>query len=323
MKIIEKEAENSQGNNVNITNTRNEKEQGFPSIRFIDLFGGIGGFSLGLERSEEERNNERKESDEQQSEERRLFESGDIPNAEHEPGGRIDPSRERIGEKETTISGRQDNNTEIDSLDHSELRCEQGGRRRAAFSCVGYYEIDKYAIQTYNKNFGSNFKQGDITKVRSEDIPEHDLLCAGFPCQSFSIAGKRGGFKDTRGTLFFEIARILRDKRPKMVLLENVKGLLSHDGGRTFGVILNTLRELGYVGQYEVLNSKNFGVPQNRERIFIFGFRGERCPKVFPLGKEYRTDEEEHRTKQKGKLRVHDLCVSQTIQTDGQMGSTR
>ena len=106
----------------------------------------------------------------------------------------------------------------------------------------------------------------------------------GFPCQSFSIAGKRKGFNDIRGTLFFEIARAAQEKQPRLLLLENVKGLLSHDKGKTFGVILNTLDELGYDLQWQVLNSKNFGVPQNRERVFIVGhLRGTRRPEVFPL----------------------------------------
>ncbi|KKL60239.1 hypothetical protein LCGC14_2207290, partial [marine sediment metagenome] len=111
------------------------------------------------------------------------------------------------------------------------------------------------------------------------------LICAGFPCQSFSIAGKRGGFEDTRGTLFFEICRIARAKRTKYLLLENVKGLLSHDEGNTFQTIIRTLDELGYDLQWQVLNSKNFGVPQNRERVFIIGYlRGQPRPKVFPIG---------------------------------------
>lgn len=167
-----------------------------------------------------------------------------------------------------------------------------GLQSRQYFRCVAYYEWDKYAVQVYNKRFQENHKPTDITSVESRDIPDHDLLCAGFPCQAFSIAGKRKGFDDTRGTLFFEIARILKDKKPQMVLLENVKGLLSHDRGRTFCTILDTLRELGYMGQYEVLNSKNFGVPQNRERVFIFGSRGKSRPQIFPLGQTIKTNNE-------------------------------
>lgn len=116
---------------------------------------------------------------------------------------------------------------------------------------------------------------GDITKVRTSDLPDFELLVGGFPCQAFSIAGKRRGFDDTRGTLFFEIARILKDKRPKYFLLENVKDLLSHNKGQTFKTMLGVLSDLGYDVKWEVLNSKNF-VPQSRERIYIKGyFRGE------------------------------------------------
>jgi DNA (cytosine-5)-methyltransferase 1 len=145
-------------------------------------------------------------------------------------------------------------------------------------------EWDKYAAQIYEKNFKHKVDTRSITDVPTGDIPDHDLLVGGFPCQAFSIAGKRGGFEDTRGTLFFEIARILKDKRPPYVLLENVKGLLSHDNGRTFETIMRTLTELGYELSWQVLNSKNFGVPQNRERVFIIGhLGGVSRPKVFPI----------------------------------------
>jgi len=151
--------------------------------------------------------------------------------------------------------------------------------------CIGYSEVDKYAIQIYEKHFPKHKNYGDITKIIASEIPDHDLFVGGFPCQSFSIAGKRGGFKDTRGTLFFDIARILKVKRPKNFVLENVKGLLSHDKGNTFATIISTIDELGYDCQWSVLNSKNFGVPQNRERVFIVGhIRGEPRPKVFPIG---------------------------------------
>ena len=131
-------------------------------------------------------------------------------------------------------------------------------------------EIDKYACQVYRKNYGEGeLYEGDITKIKATDIPDHDLLCAGFPCQSFSIAGKRAGFDDTRGTLFYEIIRIAKAKQPMYMLLENVKGLISHDKGNTLKVILDSLQELGYYTNWEVHNSKNYGVPQNRERIFF------------------------------------------------------
>ncbi|MDY0266268.1 MAG: DNA mismatch endonuclease Vsr [Methanimicrococcus sp.] len=140
--------------------------------------------------------------------------------------------------------------------------------------CVFSSEWDKYAQQTYEKNFGE-VPFGDITKINERDIPDHDILCAGFPCQAFSIAGKRGGFEDTRGTLFFDVARIIKEKKPKAFFLENVKGLVSHDRGKTLKTILSTLREDldYYVPDPQILNAKDFGVPQNRERIFIVGFR--------------------------------------------------
>lgn len=135
-------------------------------------------------------------------------------------------------------------------------------------------EWDEKATETYKANFGDEIEiNGDITKIKEEDIPEHDILLAGFPCQAFSMAGQRKGFNDTRGTLFFDVARIIKYHKPKVVFCENVKNLLNHDRGRTFKVIKNVLEELGYVVYYKVLNSKNFGVPQNRERIYIVAFR--------------------------------------------------
>ena len=152
--------------------------------------------------------------------------------------------------------------------------------------CVGYSEIDKYAIQVYQKQFPNHKNYGDITRINEKELPDFDLFVGGFPCQAFSIAGKRKGFADTRGTLFFEIERIIREKQPRLLLLENVKGLLSHDKGHTFYTIISTLDELGYDCQWQVLNSKNFGVPQNRERVFIVGhLRGTSRPEIFPFGK--------------------------------------
>ncbi len=142
--------------------------------------------------------------------------------------------------------------------------------------CVFTSEWDKNAQKTYKVNFGE-VPFGDITKQQIKDyIPEEfDLLCAGFPCQAFSIAGKRGGFDDTRGTLFFDVAEIIKKHKPKAIFLENVKGLRSHDKGKTLETILNVLRnDLGYyVPEPQIINEKNFGVPQNRERIYIVGFK--------------------------------------------------
>ena len=142
------------------------------------------------------------------------------------------------------------------------------------FENVGFSEIDKYAVSIYEKNYPNHTNYGDATKIKTEELPDFDFLVGGFPCQAFSVAGKRGGFNDTRGTLFFEIARILKDKKPPYFLLENVRGLLSHDKGRTFQTILGVLSDLGYIVQWTLLNSADFQVPQRRERVFIEGYLG-------------------------------------------------
>lgn len=150
-------------------------------------------------------------------------------------------------------------------------------------------EIDKYACQTYEENFGDN-PRNDITKIDEKTLPDFDILLAGFPCQAFSIAGKKGGFEDTRGTLFFDVARIIKEKQPKAFLLENVKGLIHHEKGKTFKTILNVLeQDLGYTVYIKLLNSKDFGLPQKRERIYIVGFKKEikfEFPKPIELRKK-------------------------------------
>ena len=165
------------------------------------------------------------------------------------------------------------------------------GMERAGHQCVGSCEWDKYARETYKTNFGSYPEYNDAKDLHPQSLPQFDVLCAGFPCQAFSIAGKRMGFEDTRGTVFFEIARIAKEKRPRYLLLENVKGLFSHDKGRTFRTILSTLDEMGYDAEWQLLNSKYF-VPQNRERVFIIGhLRGERTRQVFPVGESNEQDD--------------------------------
>src|SRR5690625_1633728 len=139
-------------------------------------------------------------------------------------------------------------------------------------TCVFASEIDKFAAKAYEALYGEK-PAGDITEIDAKDIPDHDLLVGGFPCQSFSVAGKRAGFDDVRGTLFFEIARIAEEKKPKALLLENVKGLVNHDKGNTLDAMLTLLNDIGYVKDFEIINSKYFGVPQNRERIFIVAVR--------------------------------------------------
>lgn len=138
-------------------------------------------------------------------------------------------------------------------------------------SCVFASEWDKYATDTYEENFDKR-PLGDITQIEEIDIPKHDILCAGFPCQSFSISGKQKGFEDIRGSLFFDIARIVNFHNPKVVFLENVKNLVKHDEGRTLKIIIETLESLNYQVFTKILNSSNFGLPQNRERIYIIAF---------------------------------------------------
>lgn len=154
-----------------------------------------------------------------------------------------------------------------------------GLERVGGFECIGHCEIDPYANKSYNAIFDTKGEVffNDATQINPELLPEFDLLCAGFPCQSFSVAGKRGGFEDSRGTLFFEIARVLKAKQPSYFLLENVPGLLNHNKGKTFQTILCTLDELGYGLEWQVLNSADFFVPQTRKRMYAFGYRDERC----------------------------------------------
>lgn len=157
-----------------------------------------------------------------------------------------------------------------------DLFCGVGGIRMGMdsqenFSCVFSSDINAECQKTYEANYGE-IPFGDITKVDvNEDVPEHDILCGGFPCQPFSICGLQQGFEDTRGTLFFDICRIIEAKHPDVVFLENVKHLVHHDHGNTLSVILNTLEQLGYTVRWRVLNAADFGVPQNRERIIIIG----------------------------------------------------
>ena len=166
------------------------------------------------------------------------------------------------------------------------------GMESAGHECIGFCEIDKFARASYKAihETKGEIELHDITTVSDEfirGIGRVDAICGGFPCQAFSIAGHRRGFEDTRGTLFFEICRFASIIRPKYLFLENVRGLLNHDGGATFETIIRTLDGLGYDVEWQVLNSKNFGVPQNRERVFIIGhLRGERARNVFPLSGE-------------------------------------
>lgn len=151
---------------------------------------------------------------------------------------------------------------------------------------VGYSEINPFAIAIYNHQFKDAVNYGSATDIIPERLPDFDVLTAGFPCQAFSISGKRKGFEDARGTMFFEIARILQNKRPGYFVLENVRGLLSHAKGKTFGRMLEILDELDYTVQTTVLNTRDFGIPQNRERVFFVGsVRGKTAPEIFLVGK--------------------------------------
>ena len=166
-----------------------------------------------------------------------------------------------------------------------DLFCGLGGFRIALekqnCNCVFSSDIDKAVAQVYENNFG-DYPSGDITKIDSKDIPDFDILCGGFPCQSFSIAGKRLGFEDSRGTMFFEVARILKEKKPKAFILENVKGITNHDGGKTLKTILDILDDLDYTYVNKVINAKDVGIPQNRERWYCVGIRKDLNIKLNP-----------------------------------------
>ena len=150
--------------------------------------------------------------------------------------------------------------------------------------CIGFSEVNKHALTVYDRHFPTHTNFGDIAGIEADTLPDFDLLVGGFPCQSFSIAGRRCGLQDERGALVLELLRIIGQKRPRLLLLENVKGLLSHDKGVSFRKILTALDELGYHCEWQVLNSAHFGVPQFRQRVFIVGHLGaEHRARVFPL----------------------------------------
>ncbi len=170
------------------------------------------------------------------------------------------------------------------SIKYLDMYSGIGGFRSAldevgGFECVGYCEIDKFAKQAYETLYDTKGEMyfEDARNICPDDLPDIDLICAGFPCQSFSLAGKQRGFDDTRGTLFFEVARIAAAKRPALLYLENVQNLLSHDKGWTFETILEVLDDIGYDVSWTVLNSANFGVPQSRKRVYITGFLRGKC----------------------------------------------
>jgi len=173
---------------------------------------------------------------------------------------------------------------------------------------VGHSEINNYADTIYRKHFNSQ-NYGDATKINWGTVPSFDILTAGFPCQAFSIAGKRKGFEDTRGTIFFEIARCLEHKKPKVFILENVKGLLNHEKGKTFQTILETLNNLGYNVEWQIINTKDY-LPQSRERIFFIGhLRGTSSRQIFPFQKGGNgNDETQGKTRQEGERIRNSYC---------------
>ena len=225
-------------------------------MKYLDCFAGIGGFSLGI---------------------KQAYESICNANGSSHGGGEGNPEGNKT-------PGFQPEERESSNAEKGSTCASSNSSPVERPLCIGFSEIDKYASQIYQQHFPSHKAYGDITRIDTDTLPDFDLLCGGFPCQAFSIAGKRRGFEDTRGTLFFELARILKAKQPRYFIFENVKGLLSHDNGNTFKTIISTLAELGYDLEWQVLNSKNFGVPQNRERVFIVGhLRGTSGRQIFPI----------------------------------------
>jgi len=159
----------------------------------------------------------------------------------------------------------------------------------ASIECMFTCEIDKHCQTTYRSNFGNVDIHNDINNLEPSRIPNHDILLAGFPCQPFSQAGLKNGFNDTRGTLFFNIEQIIKHKKPKAFLLENVKHLKGHDKGKTFSIIIKALEDIGYKVYYKILNSKDFGLPQNRDRLFIIGFLDNNINFDFPVSDNKQT----------------------------------
>ena len=182
------------------------------------------------------------------------------------------------------------NHKSLTGLKFIDLFAGIGGFRIALESmgsqCIYSNEWDRYAQEVYANNFG-HIPEGDITKVDEKTIPNHDILCAGFPCQAFSISGKKLGFEDSRGTLFFDVARIVKEKKPKVVFMENVKNFATHDKGKTLQVVRATMEELGYKFYQKVLNSVDYGVPQKRERIYMVCFRNDLNVKDFTFPKPF------------------------------------
>jgi len=244
-------------------------------MKFFDAFSGYGGFHLGIERAYEDKSGG--ESGERTRVSQCIRPIGDSPDSKKQPRKDNSNIAECIGW------------SEIDKYASAVYKYHFGGKngdrilqegqvpKQSDIQNIGdksdtSSEREREHGNEHTNNSGGNY--GDITQIDPTTIPDFDLFCGGFPCQAFSIAGKRLGFAETRGTLIYDVFRILKEKQPRLVLLENVKGLLSHDSGNTFKTIISSLAELGYSVEWQVLNAKNFGVPQNRERVFIIGHLG-------------------------------------------------
>lgn len=188
-----------------------------------------------------------------------------------------------------------------------------GGFRLALESlgakCVYSNEWDEPVRKVYEANFGDT-PDNDITQVNEKDVPDHDILCAGFPCQAFSISGKQRGFEDSRGALFFDVVRIVKEKKPKVVFMENVKNFASHDNGNTLEVVKNTMEELGYVFYHKVLNAVDYGIPQKRERIYMVCFRNDLAVKEFTYPKSFALEKHVEDFLLSDEKMVESLCVN-------------
>jgi DNA (cytosine-5)-methyltransferase 1 len=263
-----------------------------------EMFSGIGGFRFGLEKA------------------------SNLSNSNSHTKRETDTEDEySIGERHNSLERNETSREERTTNSRTIDRCAE----RQSYRCVWANDIDKYACQIYRKHYGTKeLLEADIKTINPDSIPDFELLTAGFPCQSFSLAGKRRGFEDTRGTLFYEVARIAEAKRPKRLLLENVKGLLSNDEGRTFAKILQTLDELGYDVEWQVLNSKHFGVPQNRERVFIVGHsRAEPTRQIFPIRETGELSCSENRSEQKAEKRIRSRHIPLASTLEASYGKTK
>jgi site-specific DNA-cytosine methylase len=245
-------------------------------MKYFDAFSGIGGFPLGIQLAYESLYNLRPNE----------LSDSERPEELHDTSDKLQ-QWECVGYSEINKYATTIYQKHFPYEQCERCRTKNEGQEVQRIGDTEGFNSERDNISPVGLTCTCKHKQyGDITKIIAEDLPDFDLFVGGFPCQAFSIAGKRGGFDDTRGTLFFDCARILKEKRPRNFILENVKGLLSHDGGRTFKTIITTLAELGYCVEWQVLNAKDFGVPQNRERVFIVGhFGGMPRRKVFPIRK--------------------------------------